>query len=116
MAAKKGNTNALKHGLYAKRFQPDEVKDLRNMPFDDLRQEIALIRLVLDKIAGDLIKAPDAETKIKYTNAAANAALAIGTLIRSHSLLNGNYSPLDEALEKALTEIDPYQTDSPQDE
>ena len=110
MAGAKGNTNALKHGLYAKRYKPDEVKSLRKMPFDDLRQEIALLRVTLDRISGLLEKAQDDETKIKYTTAATNAALAIATLIRSHSILAGTYTPLDDALEKALMSLDPYYT------
>ena len=108
MAGKSGNTNALKHGLYARRYKPDEIKDLRKMPFDDLRQEIALLRVTLNRLAGLLEQSPDDETKIKYTNAATNAALAIGTLIRAHSILAGTYTPLDDALESALTTLDPY--------
>ena len=108
MPAKAGNTNALKHGLYAKRFQPDEVKSLRKMPFDDLRQEIALLRITLDRIAGLLEHAPDDDTKIKYISAATTASLAVATLVRAHSILAGTYTPLDDALEKALLEIDPY--------
>jgi len=108
MAPRKGNTNALKHGLYAKRFKPEEVNALRKMPFDDLRQEIALLRVTLDRIAGQLDAAPDADTRAKLSTAATTAALAIGTLMRSHSILAGTYTPLDDALEKALMQIDPY--------
>lgn len=110
MPAKRGNLNALKHGLYAKRFKPDEIQALKKMPFDDLRQEIALLRVTLDKISGLLENASEDDAKARYINAATNAALAIGTMVRAHSILAGTYTPLDDALEKALSEIDPYYT------
>ena len=36
MGAPKGNTNALKHGLYAKRYSPEETAGLRKMQPEDL--------------------------------------------------------------------------------
>jgi uncharacterized protein YjcR len=44
--APKGNTNALKHGLYAKQYSPEEQKELRRMSFDDLQHEINAMRKV----------------------------------------------------------------------
>ncbi len=40
MGAPKGNTNALKHGLYAKHYTPAERAELRRMLPDDLQHEM----------------------------------------------------------------------------
>jgi hypothetical protein len=108
MPAKTGNTNALKHGLYAKRFRAEELKDLRQMPADDLRAEIALLRVTLSRITSLIEDTEDADIKTRYINAATNAALAIATLARTHAILTGKYNPLEEALIAALSQTSPY--------
>lgn len=110
MPGKRGNTNAVKHGIYVKHFNEQDIKDLRKMPFDDLRQEIAYLRVSLDRLAALIKNTTDDDAKARYYNVATNTAQAIGTLIRTHSILAGTYTPLDDALERALTEIDPYYT------
>ena len=55
MAPRKGNTNALKHGLYSRRFTDTEKQLLKKMDVDDLRQEIALLRVVVDDRERDVL-------------------------------------------------------------
>ena len=50
MGAPKGNTNALKHGLYAKHFSPEEQTRLRKMSPEDYRHEIAMMRLAVSNL------------------------------------------------------------------
>ena len=44
MGAPKGNKNALKNGLYAKHFTPEEREGLRKMKPEDSTQEIYVLR------------------------------------------------------------------------
>jgi hypothetical protein len=113
MPAKPGNQNALKHGLYAKRFTHDEKLLLRRMPDDDLRQEIALLRVVTDRILGHLDHPGDDMDKFsKLVGSLTAAVTALNTTVRTHALLTGDYTPLNDADEEALNYFDPYQTES----
>jgi uncharacterized protein YjcR len=48
--APKGNTNALKHGLYAKLYSPEQKADLKKMALDDLAHEINAACVVVSDI------------------------------------------------------------------
>jgi hypothetical protein len=115
MPGKPGNTNALKHGLYAKRFTNEERKRLKQMPPNSIETEIALLRVIIDRAADALEKAqknlepvqpltdPAAFTAYAKILASHTAALiALNTLIRTHALLTGDYNPIDQALDEAL--------------
>lgn len=109
MPGKKGNTNALKHGLYAKNFTDLERKELKRMSEDDLRFEIAACRLAFSKIMDTITgKKPDMEKAIPQLYA---AGTVLNTLVKTHALLSGNYSPLDDALQEALDNVIPYPTE-----
>lgn len=106
MPGKKGNKNALKHGLYAKNFTDQDRKDLKYMSDDDLRFEIAACRLAFSKIMLDISAVhPDLEKSIPQLHA---AGIVLNTLVKTHALLSGNYSPLDDSLQEALDNVLPY--------
>ena len=42
-----GNRNALKHGFYARNFDPGDTKDLDEHEFDGLTDEIILLRVYI---------------------------------------------------------------------
>ena len=48
-----GNQNAVKHGLYSKRFSPEEIEGLSGMQ-DGLKDEIEANRVILSRILGYL--------------------------------------------------------------
>lgn len=111
MPGTKGNLNALKHGLYAQRFTKPERVSLSKMPMDDLRQEIVMLRVVTDRILKRLAEPeegkPLIETK-ELSGLVYSLTLAVTTLnttARTHALLNGTYSPLNDALMEALARI-----------
>lgn len=118
MAAKPGNTNALKHGLYARNFTKDQRADLGKMPFNDLRQEIAALRVIVAQVmtvTQEAAPAPDAdaETKAAYAKLVSSFATAItqlGQLARTQAILSGDDSPLNRAIDDALNGLDPYYT------
>lgn len=110
MTPRKGNTNALKHGLYARRFTDTEKQLLKKMDVDDLRQEIALLRVVVDRI---LDKVPDGDPDT-YENFLKGYSTLVTTVdklvnaIQSYAILTGDYDPDQEDDDEALRMFDTY--------
>lgn len=104
-----GNTNALKHGLYAKRFTKAERAGLRHMVPGDLEAEIYMLRAVTDRILAQIETATeDAEAYAKLINSLTAAVTTLNTTMRTHAILAGTYTPLDDALTQALADLDDY--------
>jgi hypothetical protein len=108
--APKGNTNALKHGLYARHFLDDQRTGLKRMEWDDFRHEEFLHRVIAEgifEILNDLLTGykPDIDQVIKLANSLAICTLAAGTHARTHACLNGSAVPLDEAFSGALDDV-----------
>jgi len=104
--APKGNHNALKHGLYAKYFTKEDLKKLNKMPINDLIAEILTTRLVISRILEGFVKADT------FAYSAAIASLV--TVVNSHAMLTGTYTPLMIAFEETLDYVPPYtNTESP---
>jgi uncharacterized protein YjcR len=116
MPAPKGNTNAVKHGFYSKRFTRREKNRLAKGD-DDLESEINALRIVADRIMQRLgenglkpIEANEttaqlSENALKSINTLANVMLTISTLARSHQLIIGKYLPVETAIMDALAEL-----------
>jgi hypothetical protein len=102
MPAPKGNTNALKHGLYAKRFTARERARLSNIDPRDITGESDALRITVDHILADLQKLDDLELKAKMTNSLINAVATLAALARTYDRVNARHSPMLEGLEQAL--------------
>ena len=124
MGAPKGNTNALKHGLYAKHFSPEETDKLRNMSPEDYRHEIDLMRVVVKNIFSLQIhlnekvesclssKEPvDVDALTKITNSLSVAVTALNTTARTYALFNGKDTSLNDAFEEALNSLSVFLDD-----
>ena len=118
MGAPKGNTNALKHGLYAQHFTMQEQGWLRRMAPDDYRPEIHImrkavknvfdiqvrIRVLLDNIPSSN-DPKDFEALAKVTNSLALAVTALNTTARTQALFSGTDSGLNDPLDEALDSL-----------
>ena len=115
MGAAKGNTNALKHGLYAKGYSPEEMRGLKAMSPEDYRHEIYMLRVAVKnifKIHGEMNKRLektlesgqkiDVEALTKTTNSLALAMTALNTTARTYALFNGTDTTLNNPLDEAL--------------
>jgi len=125
MGAPKGNTNALKHGLYARHYNGEERLGLRNMSPEDFRHEIYMMRVAVKnvfKIQSDLHKAVEKvqdsvdtetiEALAKITNSLALAVTALSTVARTHALINGKDASANDAFEQALNSLPIFLDDS----
>ncbi len=107
---KKGNTNALKHGLYAKQFNENQRQGLRRMKWDDFRHEEFLHRAIgegIFKILQALLakKTPDIDQVVKMVNALSINTTTTSTSARTHAMLNGRDEELGDALSEALDNV-----------
>ena len=108
--AQPGNTNALKHGLYAQHFTKAQRLKLKRMPAADLTFEIAALRTVAEEILAALKQNnADPDVLAKLANSLTNAMTTIAHLSRTHALLSGGDNALAAAIEEALNDFDPYQ-------
>ena len=115
MGAPKGNTNALKHGLYAKHFTAEEQGWLRRMAPDDYRPEIHLMRKAVKNVFDIQVRIhalvdsmpssndpKDFEALAKITNSLALAMAALNTTARTQALFSGTDEGLNDPLDEAL--------------
>jgi hypothetical protein len=85
--APKKNKNALKHGLYAQHYAPDEQVRLDEAPPLEAIDEIKMLRSALDKILVLIEASPDQDTQIKLYNSLFTGTQRLLAAMRTHSLL-----------------------------
>ena len=112
MSAPPGNTNALKHGLYARHFTRRERSALKNIDPLDLTYEIAALRVSADRLLTLIERTEDADTAAKLHNSLTVALEAIGGLAARLGLLTGKYTDLNDAIDEALSDVDFFLPDA----
>jgi len=118
MGAPKGNANALKHGLYAKHFSPEEQAGLRRMALEDYRHEIHMMRVTVNnifdihirihKMLDEALKSNqpiNVEALAQITNSLSLAMTALNTTARTHALFSGAEPALNDDFEDALNSL-----------
>lgn len=106
MPAPPGNTNALKHGLYARHFSRKERAALKRVDPLDLSFEIAAARVAADRLFTLIESTTDPEIAAKLHNSLTAALAEIGGLAARLGILSGKYPALDEAIDDALASVD----------
>lgn len=103
-----GNTNAVKHGLYSRRFDPEEVEALSGMQ-DGVKDEIEAVRVTLSRILSYLngldVSEMKAEDFAAVSSLVAKNAATVGRLMQIDKALNdsanvGIHQQLLDALEE----------------
>jgi hypothetical protein len=118
MGAPKGNTNALKHGLYAKRYSPEEIAALRKMSPEDLGHEFYMVRVAVKNIfeihqrihamvdnRPGSVPPEELEALAKITNSLAQVLTALNTTARTYALFRGTDKTLNDPLDEALSSL-----------
>lgn len=111
--APRGNTNALKHGLYAKHFNDEQRGGLKKMAWDDQTHEINLHRTIGEAIYELFLNqlslpAPDIDKITKLANSLYLNTSSISTSAKTHAILNGEEA-LGDALSEALDMVPPFE-------
>jgi hypothetical protein len=104
MPGTKGNTNALKHGFYSRRFTKEENLALEHARQDTL-DEIACLRTHANRVNAWLLERDPSEFDVAYfaaVNTLVNINIAIGTLLRTQALISGRSSNIEKSIEEAI--------------
>lgn len=111
--AQPGNKNALRHGFYANKFTQDENERLDGQQATDLTAEIALMRVFMDRLAGQIDFDPiflnDANGNtlrdthyLQQLNTMTAIATSLGTLSRTEYLIRGKSEGVQKSILEAL--------------
>jgi len=101
-----GNTNAVKHGFYSRKFRDLESEDLETALREGLGDEIALMRVMIRRVfdfAND--NAGDLEGWTGTLSALGAASTRLAGMLRTQKLLGGSDSEALSALSQALGEV-----------
>ena len=85
-----GNTNAVKHGLYSRRFNPEEIENLSGMQ-DGVKDEIEVVRVSLARIL-------DFINQINLTDLTIEDYVALQNLISKNAATVGRLMQVQKAL------------------
>ena len=84
-----GNTNALKHGFYARKFNPGHLDDYtRASLVTGLDQEIALLRLVILNLSSSCLPEPGAPPDLAACHALEASLARLSHLLKDQRLLS----------------------------
>jgi hypothetical protein len=92
-----GNTNALKHGFYARKFKPRQLEDYaRAHAVTGLDQEIALLRLVILNLSNSCLPEPGQPPDLAACSALESTLARLSHLLKDQRLLSlGASDPAD---------------------
>jgi hypothetical protein len=118
MGAKKGNSNALKHGLYARHIEVGNWSGLRDTPPGDQQEEIVLMRAVVRNLFGlharlqaqvngelDEGRTENVEQLAKLTNSLSLAITALNTIVRTQAILSARDGSVNDAFAQGLASL-----------
>jgi hypothetical protein len=120
--AQAGNKNALRYGCYSRQFRAEEIKRLDEQEPTDVKAEIELLRVMLDRLTDQLDFDPvyqpgkdengaPIQTKLrdnhylKQLNTMTLIAQSIATLARTEHLIHGKTGSVQDAILQALEEL-----------
>jgi len=96
--APKGNTNALKHGFYSKKFRQSDLSTLDDLVIvqeaglPHLASELALLRVALSRTFEQAQAGGEDTDWTDYLADIGLAATRVASLLRTQKLLNGDYA------------------------
>ena len=109
--AQPGNTNALKHGFYSRRFNKRELADLEIASIKSLEDEISLLRLFSRRLVEhyspgcDLYDTAYILRVLCFSSSCINRMLKTQSLLASHPKQEKFEEAFEQALDQALKEL-----------
>lgn len=102
-----GNTNALKHGFFSRRFKELEINDLEATMEVGLENEVALLRVIMRRAFNQIERTEpaDIQTWERTLGMLGMAATRIASLLRTQKVLTGEASGMSETISQALAEV-----------
>jgi len=81
--AQPGNTNALKHGFYARNLPLEDTAGLDDLPLDTLADEITLLRILIRRVAEKTAPGQSPEESVEHLRVVGLAMLSLTRLMRT---------------------------------
>jgi hypothetical protein len=110
--AQPGNTNALKHGFYSRRFTAGEFEDLEARLSEGVSDEIAMLRVIVRRMFNAALESSaagpldqDLEQLTVTINTLSIAAIRIGNLIKLQRMLGAQENDTSQVINQALADI-----------
>lgn len=107
--APKGNTNALKHGFYSRRFKQQEIYDLDMLSGTDLpnlTSELDLLRVALLRTFEQAQAGGEDTDWTDYLSDIGLAATRVASLLRTQKILDGsNKTDVANTILAAIAEV-----------
>jgi hypothetical protein len=101
-----GNLNALKHGFYSSTFKENEIDAIQDLPYDDLREEIAALRVIIRRILRMATEIEDVNSGLRLLSTLSGAAAQLSGLVKAQAVMqqSGAEESFEEALRQAILE------------
>jgi hypothetical protein len=102
-----GNTNALSHGFYSRKFRTIELSDLDASLKDNLTDEIALLRVAIRRFFDHVSDKEDISISewADCLNALSSASCNLSTLLKTQKILTGKDTDVIGVLTSALSDV-----------
>jgi hypothetical protein len=88
--APKGNTNALKHGYYARRLHETEADELKEFKFHGVHEEILILRYFIRRLVEQSASDTDLANAGSYLRVISLAVTSLSRLLRIERILSEN--------------------------
>lgn len=104
--AQPGNTNAVKHGFYSRKFRPQELDDLDLLLSGNLEDEIAMLRVIIRRVF-ELTNAEDCtlQTWTAGIETLGKACTRMAGMLRTQHLIGSTATDALATLKAALTNV-----------
>jgi hypothetical protein len=106
--AQPGNTNALKHGFYARNLPLNDTAGLDDLPLDALADEITLLRILIRRVAENIGPDQSLEKSAEYLRVVTFSMTCLTRLMRTQTYIGINpprQNPFQDLLHQALREL-----------
>jgi hypothetical protein len=103
--APRGNTNALKHGFYARRLKKQDLAGLENCPSDGLQDEIAMLRVFIRRVIELGRDTDNLSEAVDLLRVLCLASTSLNRLIKTQHLLAPAEDEFTAAINQALEEL-----------
>ncbi len=101
-----GNTNALRHGFYSRKFHAGDLEDLESGSTASLEDEIAMLRVSIRRVFDFASEnADDLDEWWKTLAVLGAASTKLASLMRTEQALAGQRNAAAAALSQALSEV-----------
>jgi hypothetical protein len=104
--APSGNTNAIKHGFYARHFKKKDMDDLEKSSLGSVADEIALLRVFTRRVVELGIHVEDLSQAVDLLRVLCLASSSLNRLLRTQKLLAPEENDeVGRAISEALSEV-----------